>query len=99
MVQFANFTKEESKDVDTIITRARELARRVGRASLTADPRSMRMDLAAVHAHTPLRLAELAEADVQNLTHDVFGIMSHLDRETGELRDCFVPRYAAKIAK
>ncbi len=95
MVQFANFTKAEAAAVNTIIDRTRLLARQVGRAQLQVDPLSMRMDLAAVHAKTPMRLAELAGADDFNLTHDMFGIMSHLDRETGELRDCFVPRYAS----
>ena len=42
---------------------------------------------------------ELAEADDFNLAHDVFGIHRHIDEATGELRDCFVPRYTQLKAK
>ena len=30
-----------------------------------------------------------------DLAHDIFGINKHLDRETGELLDCFSPRFSA----
>lgn len=53
------------------------------------------MDLAACHANgRPLRLADLAAADDFNLAHDVFGIHRHLNRESGALGGCFVPRFA-----
>lgn len=53
------------------------------------------MDLNAVHCNAcPLRLQELLAADNGNFIHDVFGIRRHLDRTTGQLRDCFVPRFA-----
>ena len=54
------------------------------------------MDLVACHRNgCPLRLEELAEAATDaNLLHDVLGIGRHIDRKTGQLRDCFLPRYA-----
>lgn len=53
------------------------------------------MDVTAVHANgTPLRLAELAEADDLNFAHDLCGIRRHIDRETGNLTDGFLPRFA-----
>lgn len=53
------------------------------------------MDVTAVHANgCPLRLDDLLMADGFNFAHDLCGIYRHLDRETGQLRDCFVPRYA-----
>lgn len=53
------------------------------------------MDVTACHANgCPLDLKGLLEADDTNFVHDVFGIRRHLDRETGKLLDCFVPRYA-----
>lgn len=53
------------------------------------------MDITACHANgCPLRLLELAEADDANFAHDVFGIRRHIDRRTGKLGDCFLPRYA-----
>lgn len=53
------------------------------------------MDLTAVHANgCPLRLAKLCEADDFNFLHDMYGIARHLDRDTGKLGGCFVPRFA-----
>ena len=53
------------------------------------------MDITACHANgTPLRLADLLEADAANFSHDVFGILRHINRETGQLEDSFVPRFA-----
>ena len=53
------------------------------------------MDITAVHANgCPLKLEALLNADNFNFAHDVFGIERHLDRTTGKLLDCFLPRYA-----
>lgn len=53
------------------------------------------MDITAVHANgNPLRLRELAQADAFNFSHDVIGIIRHLDRDTGKLTDHFRPRYS-----
>lgn len=53
------------------------------------------MDLTACHANgCPLDLAKLEAADDFNLAHDVFGIRRHINRTTGKLEDCFVPRCA-----
>lgn len=53
------------------------------------------MDVNATHTNgCPLRLADLLKADDFNFLHDVFGIRRHLDRDTGELRNCFLPRCA-----
>ena len=51
----------------------------------------------AVRNGCPLMLSELLAADDTNFAHDVFGIRAKLNRETGALRDGFVPRFA-KIA-
>jgi hypothetical protein len=54
------------------------------------------MDLTATHSNgCPLRLAELLEATDANLLHDVAGIRRHLNRDTGQLGGCFLPRYSA----
>lgn len=56
---------------------------------------SIHMDIIATHANgCPLRLLGLLEADAFNFTHDVCGIRRHLNRNTGKLENCFVPRYA-----
>lgn len=51
------------------------------------------------HDRRPLRLAEMAEADDLNLIHDVAGIINHMDFATGEMRDCFLPRFTATEAQ
>lgn len=52
------------------------------------------MDLTATHANgNPL--ADLLGADDANFAHDIYGIRRHLDRTTGTLRNCFVPRFSA----
>ncbi len=57
------------------------------------------MDITATHANgCPLRLRDLLDADDFNFAHDVFGIERHLNRETGALENCFLPRYAAPAA-
>lgn len=58
------------------------------------DRLSATMDLSACHNSCPLKLATLLAADEFNFIHDVAGIQRHMDRETGELGDCFLPRYA-----
>ena len=92
-VEFADFTKEEQKVVDGIVARAAKALREQGRR---LDRASLHMDLSATHAKCPLRLRELLDADDFNFAHDVFGIMRHMDRSTGELGDCFLPRFAAR---
>ena len=90
-IEFADFTKEERKIVRGIVDRAAKIMRQHGRR---LDKMSLEMDLEATHAKVPLRLQELLEADDFNFAHDVFGIMRHMDRSTGLLGDCFVPRFA-----
>lgn len=53
------------------------------------------MDIPATHLNgCPLKLYNLLEADDFNFAHDVFGIRRHLDRNTGKLEHCFLPRYS-----
>lgn len=41
-----------------------------------------------------LDLQALLDADEANFLHDIGGIRRHLNHQTGELQDCFWPRYA-----
>jgi len=53
------------------------------------------MDLSACHANgCPLDFEKLLAAPDFDFIHDVLGIRRHLDRATGNLMDCFVPRCA-----
>lgn len=81
-------TDEEFDLIQQIVDRAVEL-------SLTKDRMSTHMDVVAVHKNgNPLRLADLLAADEFNFIHDIAGIYRHLDRDTGELRDFFSPRFS-----
>jgi len=53
------------------------------------------MDITACHNHAcVLDLQRLSEAVDSDFLHDVGGIRRHLNRETLELENCFVPRHA-----
>ncbi|KKK55056.1 hypothetical protein LCGC14_3078450, partial [marine sediment metagenome] len=45
-----------------------------------------------------LDLARFLEGPDFDFAHDVWGIRNHLNRETGQLENCFLPRYATKQA-
>lgn len=96
MVRF-DCTKSERAIVEQIAARAFMLASKAGvRRSLNRQI-DIEMDIIATHLNgRPLRLQELLDADDFNFAHDVFGIHRHLDRETGELGGCFVPRFAVR---
>ena len=88
-------TEADAILIHTIATRAQPLLEKITRGKL---PRGhVEMDLTAVHLNgCPLDLKRLALAPQADLLHDVAGIYRHLDRETGELGGCFLPRFARK---
>ncbi len=60
------------------------------------DTMSLQMDLVATHiSGCKLKLKELLESSVGDFLHDICGIMHHLNRTTGKLQDCFLPRFSA----
>ena len=77
--------------IDAIVRRACHLAID-GDTLGSIDRLGLTMDLLACHNETPLNLAVLLASRKADFGHDVFGICRHLDRETGELQDCFWPR-------
>lgn len=88
-----NVSKDDAKLILEIVTRAEVVATDLHSA---IDRMSLTMDLTATHANgCALKLADLLAANRTDFIHDVFGIMRHINRETGQLGDCFVPRYAA----
>lgn len=83
----------ETSREDTLTIHA--IAKRAA-SFLNLDLLAISMDITACHLNAcPLRLVDLLAADDGNLAHDIGGIARHLDRETGDLRGCFVPRFAA----
>jgi hypothetical protein len=93
MISFST-NKTEHALIERIADRATAIARQNDIEYPTPEAA---MDITATHANgCPLRLKELLAAEPFNFAHDVFGIRRHLNRETGALENCFVPRYAAR---
>ena len=92
MINWTNNREEmdiESKIADRAIAKAREFG-------IQYDKMTAVMDIDACHCNgNPLRLQELLCADDTDFGHDVFGIRKYLDRQTGKLTQCFVPRYSS----
>ena len=85
--------KEETELEGLIARRAVTMAKELG---LQYDQMTAVMDIDACHNNgNPLKLKELLKADDFNFGHDVFGIRRHINRTTGQLMDCFVPRYSS----
>jgi hypothetical protein len=52
------------------------------------------MDLEFAHHAVTIDLPGLLAADNETFAHDVFGIRRHINRKTGQLEGCFLPRTA-----
>ena len=88
MVRFDG-TKEERL---TIV----DIAKRAVKQFPELDFLDTQMDICATHANgCTLRLKDLLDADDFNFGHDIIGIYNHIDRETGKLVNCFLPRFSA----
>ena len=83
-----NATPEEYALVDRIVERAVEMNQSFDRLSLA-------MDLIAVNANgCPLDFAKLLAFQRFDFSHDIVGIVGNIDRSTGILGNCFLPRSA-----
>lgn len=91
-------SQTEALQIKQILTRV--LAYDPHRGGRTKRARQQRwqelsMDMAATHANgCPLDLARMVTGSIFDVMHDVIGIRAHLDRDTGQLRDLFRPRFA-----
>lgn len=87
-------SEEDFAKLNAIADRAVSLAATCG---FQYDKSDALMDVTACHANgCRLDLDKLARADAFNFAHDVFGIRRHINRETGALENCFVPRCCAR---
>ena len=55
---------------------------------------SLLMDLDCVNNNIGLRLKNFLNADDFNFAHDIYGIQTNLNRETEELENFLLPRFA-----
>jgi hypothetical protein len=87
-----NASRYESEIINRIANRAVAMANNLG---IEYDKMTATMDVMACHCNgCPLDLAKLETVDDGTFGHDVFGIRRHIDRSSGKLTDCFLPRLA-----
>lgn len=92
-------TEEETRLVCAIVDRAAEAGhvRSAKKPDHWYQQDTMAMDLIACNANgCPLDFQRLLDADGLNFIHDVAGIARHMDRDTGQLTDCFRPRHTRR---
>lgn len=78
--------------VDKIVERAMKMGLYDG-TDYDNKRQTLSMDVTACHANgCQLKLAELLEADDFTFSHDIVGILTHINRETGEIERNFLPR-------
>ena len=63
--------------------------------SIEIDKTTIMMDLIATHKHIKLDLGRMAKGNIGDIMHDIVGIYNNLDRTTGEMQNCFLPRFSA----
>ena len=84
--------QDDFNHVETILQRYERLA-----GPLRQERCGVMMDLIACHTGPcALDFAAMAEGRDLDLAHDVAGIYRHFNRETGNLDDCFSPRFAKR---
>lgn len=83
-------TREDDIFIDQIIDRAAALFSKHGKK---IDRLSLTMDLSATNANgCPLDFEKLSITDDFTFVHDLVGIANHINRSTGKLEHCFLPR-------
>ena len=86
-------TRADIETIKKIVRRAAVMYRSSSGKKL--DKVSLQMDITACHANgCPLDLQRLLGADDFNFAHDAFGISRHIDRQTGRMLNCFLPRFS-----
>jgi len=89
MIEWEKANLDEYELAVAIAIRAKE-------ALPPVDVHSLQMDIIATHVSgCRLKLKKLLGAESSDFLHDVVGIINHLDRESGKLTNCFLPRYAS----
>jgi hypothetical protein len=93
-INYAKISPYETALIGQIVDRVLELADARGQKLGVFSCTELEMDLCAAHLDTPMELHRLLSSAAHDLLHDVLGIHKHLNRKTGKLEDCFLPRCA-----
>jgi hypothetical protein len=88
-----NSTIEDTRTISAIADRYIKFCQEL--TGVTPAKFKLIMDIEATNNNgCPLKLDELLNANGMDFIHDVTGIQSNINRETGKLENCFLPRYA-----
>ncbi len=91
MIHWEKIKRNEDPIIESIVQRLVEYGYR---DRCPVDRMSASMSIRAAHLANPLRLADLLAADEFNFKHDAYGILNHVDVNTGEMTDGFSPRFS-----
>lgn len=81
------------EDFDLLVKVAERVEKKL--SAYPDDRQTLVMDLNACHSNgCPLDFEGLLEASHGEFAHDIWGIRSNINRETGKLENHFIPRYA-----
>jgi hypothetical protein len=85
--------KNKAKDFDTIDL---IVERTIKLHANQSDQVTLFIDLMKCHDEVTLDLEKLLNFPVGDFLHDIYGIQQYMDRRTGILKDCFLPRSISK---
>lgn len=85
MIDWDELTKENAEI-------AAKIARRAVEINPEIDQLTIQMDISAASIQNDFDFERLLEFDEFNFMHDVIGINKHLNRDTGEITQGFLPR-------
>lgn len=88
MINWSKSTKEDTMTVHKAAVRAVKLIPKLKLMDIE-------MDISATNINKKLNLNKLLGFDDFNFAHDIVGISNNIDRETGALENCFLPRCSA----
>lgn len=52
-----------------------------------------------MNGNPELNLDSLLNAKLEDMNHDIFGLLDNLNRTTGKIENCFVPRHAKRVTE
>ena len=87
-------SEEEFSIIEKIVERGREMLEERG---AYIDVMDHIMDITACHLNgCPLDLQAFLNSQGLDFIHDFVGITDHINRRTGQLENCFLPRFAKR---
>ncbi len=89
-----NDTRIRFETIGKICDRTEAIIKQSTVINIQIERMSLFMDIDHATRQFKINPQSLLDLDHHNFTHDVFGIVSHMNRSNGLVEDCFVPRCA-----